>query len=271
MAIPAPDLIWWLGYLGIGAVVGTFAGLLGVGGGAIIIPLLALAFQAQGVDHEQVLHLAIGTAMATIVFTSLSSMRAHAVREAVRWRIAFRITPGIMLGSLIGAYLAKFVPTRALAIYFAVFVTLMALNMALGLRVKPGRRPLETSGLLSVGVLIGGLSSLIAMGGAVLTVPLMLYMQLPMIEAIGTAAAIGFPIATGGTIGYVATGWHSPSMPPWCIGYVNLPAFAGITIASVLTAPLGARAAHRLSPRVLRLIFATLLCALALRMLISLW
>ena len=182
--------------------------MLGIGGGMIIIPLLALAFDGQGIAHQHVLHLSVGTAMASIAFTSLSSMRAHASRKAVRWEFAIRMTPGILLGSLMGAsHLAKFLSTRALAIYFAVFVLVMAINMAMDLRPKPAREPLGAPGMFAAGFLISGLSALIAMGGAVLTVPLMLYMQVPMIHAIGTAPTMGFPIAVGGTAGYLATGW----------------------------------------------------------------
>ena len=270
MHIPEPTL-WWLGYAAIGAFVGTFAGMLGIGGGMMIIPLLALAFDGQGMAREHVLHLAVGTAMATIAFTSLSSMRAHASRKAVRWEIARRMTPGILLGGIVGAHVAQVLSTRALAVYFAVFVLVMAINMALDLRPKAAREPLGAPGMFAAGFVISGLSALIAMGGAVLTVPLMLYMQVPMIQAIGTAAAIGFPIAIGATAGYLATGWGDAALPPWSVGYVYVPALLGIAAASVVTAPFGARIAHRLPARTLRLIFAALLFILATRMLISLW
>ena len=270
MTFPEPSA-WWLGYAAIGAFVGVFAGMLGIGGGMMIIPMLALAFNSQGMPRQHLLHLAVGTAMATIALTSLSSMRAHASRKAVRWEIARRMTPGILLGGVIGSQVARILSTRALAVYFAVFVFAMAVNMALDLKPKPGREPLGARGMFAAGFVISGLSSLIAMGGAVLTVPLMLYMQVPMIQAIGTAAAIGFPIAVGGTAGYLATGWGDAGVPAWSIGYVYLPALIGITAASVLTAPVGVRIAHRLPARQLRFIFATLLFVLAARMLVSLW
>jgi uncharacterized membrane protein YfcA len=270
MQWPEPTL-WWLGYAAIGAFVGTFAGMLGIGGGLMIIPLLALAFEGQGIAREHVLHLAVGTAMATIALTSLSSMRAHASRKAVRWEIARSMTPGILLGSLAGAHVAKMLSTRALAVYFAVFVFALAINMALNFKPKPARGTLGAPGMFAAGFVISGLSALIAMGGAALTVPLMLYMQVPMIQAIGTAAAIGFPIALGGTAGYLATGWGDAGLPPWSVGYVYLPALAGIAAASVVTAPFGAQLAHRLPARTLRLVFAVLLFVLATRMLVSLW
>ena len=262
---------WWLGYVAIGAFVGIFAGMLGIGGGMLIIPPLALALEAQGVAHQHVLHLAVGTAMGTIVFTSLSSARAHAHRGAVRWDIAPRMTPGILLGGVAGATVAKFFSTRMFALYITVFVFAMAINMALDLRPKPARQPPGTVGMLGAGFVIGGLSSLVAIGGAVMTVPFMLYCNVPMIHAIGTAAAIGFPIAVGGTIGYIASGWNAGGLPQGSMGFVYLPPLVGITVASVLTAPLGARIAHRLPARKLRLIFALFLFVLATRMLISLW
>lgn len=268
--IPQPT-VWWAVYLAIGLVVGTFAGMLGIGGGMIMIPLLAFAFTGQGMAHEQVLHLAVGTAMATIAFTSLSSMHAHASRKAVRWEIALRMTPGILLGGLLGAQVARMMSTRVLAIYFAIFVSVMAINMAVELRPKAARQPFGTAGMFTAGFVISGLSALIAMGGAVLTVPLMLYMQVPMIQAIGTAAAIGFPIAVGGTAGYLVNGWGATGLPSWSVGYVYVPALIGITLASVVAAPVGASMAHRLPARTLRRIFAALLLVLAGRMVVSMW
>lgn len=262
---------WWLGYVALGAFVGTFAGMFGIGGGLLIIPPLALALEAQSVPREHVLHVAVGTAMATIVFTSLSSARAHAIRQAVRWDIAPRMTPGILLGSVLGASVAKLFSTRVFALYFTVFVFAMAIHMALDLRPKGAREPPGWVGMSLAGLVIGGLSALTALGGAVMTVPFMLYCNVPMIQAIGTAAAMGFPIAVGGTVGYVVSGWGAAGLPAWNLGYIHLPALVGITAASVLTAPLGARIAHRLPARKLRVLWAILLFVLATRMLISLW
>jgi len=263
--------LWWLLYIAIGMFVGIFAGMLGIGGGMVIVPLLAVAFDAQGIDTNHILHLAVGTAMASIVFTSLSSMRAHASRNSVRWDIVLRMTPGILLGSIVGTYLAKYLPTRVLAIYFAGFVFLMAINMLVDLKPKGSKLVLEFKGLSAAGFIISGLSALIAMGGAVLTVPLMLYMEVSMVQAIGTAAAIGFPIAVGGTAGYFAAGSGVTQLPPLSFGYVYLPALGGIAVASIFMAPFGAHLAHKLPAKLLRKIFAVLLCALAMKMLVSLW
>jgi uncharacterized membrane protein YfcA len=264
-------LEWGLVYLAIGAVAGTLAGMFGIGGGAVIVPPLALALEAQGLPHGHVLHLAVGTAMATIMFTSVASVRAHAARGAVRWEIARRMTPGILLGGALGAALANAFSTRWLALWFTAFMFVMAVNVALDLKPKPARQPPAAIGMFFAGTIISGLSALVAIGGAVLTVPFMLYCNVPMIQAVGTAATIGFPIALGGTIGYLFTGWHAAGLPQWSLGYVYFPAFAGVTAASVLTAPLGARIAHRLPAKLLKRIFAGVLFLLAIRMLVGLW
>ena len=262
---------WLAAYLALGACVGVFAGIFGIGGGMIVVPPLALMLEAQGLPREQVLHLAVGTAMATILFTSLSSARAHAARGGVRWEIARRITPGILFGGIVGAVVANHLSTRTLAVYFTAFVLAMAVNMALDLRPKPSRQPPGAAGMFAAGTVIGGLSSLVAIGGTVMSVPFMIYCNVPIIQAVGTAAAIGFPIAVGGTIGYLYTGWGASGLPPWSVGYVYLPALAGITIASVLTAPLGAWLAHRVPGKTLKRIFAGLLFLVAARMMVGLW
>ena len=276
-----PIELMWLGYAGIGAVVGLFAGMLGIGGGMLIIPLLALSFEAQGLPREHMFHLAIGTAMASIAFTSISSMKAHSRRKAVRWDIATSMTPGILLGALFGAAVAKYLPTRVLMIYFAIFVFAMSINIALDWTSRRQKQASPAAGsdaavsgtgsLFAAGFVISALSALIAMGGAVMTVPFMLHRRVPLIQAIGTAAAIGLPIALGGTAGYIFTGWGAAELPNLSIGYVYLPALVGIASASVLTAPLGARLAHKAKPKLLRMTFALLLFTLALKMSISLW
>jgi uncharacterized membrane protein YfcA len=189
------------------------------------------------------------------------------------------MTPGIIAGSLFGANMAKYLPTRVLMVYFTVFVMLMSANLAFrrGPREQAadGEAPQAARqgkwGMLGAGFVISALSSLIAMGGAVMTVPYMLHRRVPLIHAIGTAAAIGLPIAIGGTIGYIFTGWSASDLPHLSIGFVYLPALAGIVSASVLTAPLGASIAHRAPPRVLRTTFALLLFSLALKMAFTLW
>ncbi len=261
---------WWLGYIAIGAVVGFLAGLLGIGGGAIIVPLLVMLFTAQGLPKLHLLHLAVGTSMASILFTSVSSVRAHAVRGALRWDIAGRITPGILVGGLVGAYLTRYFSTFGFAIFFAAFVYVAAGNMLLDRRPKPRRALPGLFGMFLVGAAIGGFSALAAIGGAVMTVPFLLYCNVPLLQAIGTAAAIGFPIAVAGSIGFMLTGYGSPGLPEYSIGFVYLPALIGLSLASITFAPAGAALAHRMPTGILKRVFAVLLLVLATRMLIAL-
>jgi len=267
-----PDAALWIaGYLAIGAAVGFFAGMLGIGGGALITPLLVWLFDAQALPREQLLHLAVGTGMASILFTSVSSMRAHARRGAVRWDAVKRITPGILAGGLAGAAIAASIPRLAFAVIFVVTVYAAALNVLLERKPNPTRTLPGPLGLFAVGAVISGVSAFAAVGGAFMTVPFMVWCNVPMLHAIGTAAAIGFPIAAAGTVGYVAIGLGEPGLPAWSLGYVYLPALAGVTLASMSLAPLGAWAAHRLPTKLLRRIFAVLMFTLATRMLITLW
>lgn len=261
---------WWLAYFLLGAFVGFFAGLLGLGGGLIMVPLLVFLFNAQQFTPHYILHLALGTAMATIIFTSISSLRAHHRHGAVNWRIVRRITPGILAGTLLGTLLAGAVSIKVLAVFFTAFVYYAATQMILGQKPKPTRRLPGAGGMFLAGGVIGGVSSLVAAGGAVLSIPFMTLCNIKLHEAIGTSSAIGLPIALAGTAGYMATGMAIESLPPYSLGFVYLPALAGIVIASTLTAPLGAKTAHRLPVQTLRRIFALILYILASKMLISL-
>lgn len=264
-------LEWWLSFAALGAFVGFFAGMLGIGGGAIMVPPLVFLFDALGLPKDQVLHLAVGTSMATILLTSLSSVRAHHARGAIRWDIMRAMTPGILLGGLAGAALASRIPTAALALAFTLIIFVAATSMILNRAPSPSRQLPRGLGLSGVGAAIGGVSSVVAMGGAFISVPYMVRCNVPMIQAIGTAASLGFPIALAGTAGFVISGLYDNGLPPGSLGYVYLPAFAGIAVTGVLIAPVGAAAAHRLPTRRLKQIFAALLYVLAVRMLIKTW
>jgi len=262
---------WWLGYAAVGAAVGFFAGLLGIGGGAIMVPLLVMLFEAQGLPKAHILHLAVGSGMASILFTSLSSMRAHAARGAVRWDLALALTPGILVGGLLGSAITAWISTQAFASLFTIVVFFAATNILVDRKPKPTRQLPGALGSMLVGVVISFFSTLAALGGAFLTIPFALYCNVPMLQAIGTSAIVGFPIALAGGIGFIMAGWGQGGLPPHSIGYVYLPAVLGITLASVLTAPLGAATAHRLPTKRLKQVFALLLYGLAAKMLVSLW
>lgn len=259
--------IWWLAYLGLGLFVGFVAGLLGIGGGTVLVPILAMIFTAQGFAPEHVLHLALGSSMATIIFTAIASLRAHHKHGAVIWPVVRDITPGILLGTGLGTLVASRIPTRELAIFFTVFVALIALQMLANLKPAPTRQLPGRLGTAGVGVGIGIVSALVAIGGGALTVPFLTWCNVRMQSAIGTSAAVGLPIALGGTIGYVWNGLHVSGLPAQSVGFVYLPAVAFVMVASITTAPLGAKLAHRLPVATLKRIFAGVLILLSLKML----
>lgn len=262
---------WWPAYLGTGIAVGFLAGLLGIGGGAIAVPLLVWAFGTQGLPAEHVMRLALGTSMAVIFFTSLASMRAHNRRDAVDWGIVRAMAPGILAGSFGAALGAAYIPTRGLAIIFTVLAFYAAVQMLLEFRPAASRALPGAAGLFGAGAGIGVASSLFAAGGAFLTVPFLAWCNVPIRRAIGTAAGNGFPIALAGTAGYVIQGLRADGLPSGAIGYVYLPALALIVLASMSMAPLGARTAYRLPVKTLRTVFAILIGAMALRTLATLW
>lgn len=259
--------IWLFGYLALGAVAGFFAGLLGVGGGAIMVPVLALMFAAQGFADTHLMHLALGTSMATIVFTSISSLRAHHRHGAVLWPIVQAITPGILIGTFVGAQFASQIPTRPLALFFTVFMSYVAFQMLANIKPKPSRQLPGALGMFFVGSGIGGISALVAIGGGSLSVPFMTWCNIKMHQAIGTSSAIGLPIAMAGALGYLAGGQGAANLPAGSLGYIYLPALAACVAMSMLTAPLGAKAAHKLPVPTLKKIFAGVILLLLAKML----
>lgn len=260
----APALL--AAYVGLGLVVGFVAGLLGVGGGLIIVPVLIVLLHAQGLAAGMEPQLALGTSLASILFTSLSSVRAHHRHGAVEWPLVRRIAPGILIGTLAGALLAAQVSAFVLKLFFVLFLFYAAAQMWFEFRPAPHRGLPGRAGTTLAGGVIGAVSSWVGIGGGTLSVPFMLWHNVPLHRAIATSAAIGFPIAVAGAIGYVLGGRSVEGLPPGSLGFVYLPALAGIVVGSVLTAPLGARTAHRLPVRPLKRIFALLLVTLALRM-----
>jgi uncharacterized membrane protein YfcA len=262
---------WWWAYLAIGLVVGFLAGLLGIGGGMVMVPMLVFVFTAKGFPPEHLMHLTLATALATIAFTSLSSVRAHHRHDAVDWPVARAMAPGIVAGSFAAALGAGLVPTRPLAMFFTAFLFYAATQMFFEARPGAGRELPRAGGLFAVGAAIGALSSVLAAGGAFLSIPFLAWCRVPLKRAIGTAAANGFPIAAAGSLGYIVQGLRAQGLPAGTFGYVYLPALGFIVVTSMLAAPLGARLMHRLPVRRLRIVFALMLYALAARMLFTLW
>ncbi len=257
-------------YTAVGAIAGVLAGLLGIGGGLVIVPMMIFCLSLQEINHDVIMHLALGTSMASIIFTSVSSFRAHHKRGAVHWNVVRRIVLGIITGTLMGSYLASRLSTNFLKGFFVVFIYYVAIQLMTGRKPKPGRELPGRGGMFGVGNVIGIVSSLVGIGGGTLSVPFMIWCNLPVHHAIGTSAAIGFPIAISGTIGYIINGWGIPNLPAYSFGYLYGPAVIGIVCASVLTAPLGVRLAHSLPVDKLKRIFSILLLVLGTRMLIGL-
>jgi uncharacterized membrane protein YfcA len=247
----------------LGAGTGFLAGLLGIGGGMLMVPFITFILAGKGFPPDYTVKMAVATSLATICFTSLSSVRAHHRRGAVLWPIVRLLAPGILLGALLGAQLAVALSGRILSILFAAFVAFSATQMLLDRKPKPSRTLPGRAGTLAMGGVIGMLSSLVGAGGAFVSVPFMTWCNVKIHDAVGTSAALGFPIAFAGTLGYIWAGQGMPQMPPGSIGYLYLPGLLVISVASMTTAPLGARLAHSMDIRPLKKLFALVLYVLA--------
>ncbi|MFA6014167.1 MAG: sulfite exporter TauE/SafE family protein [Gallionellaceae bacterium] len=258
---------WMVAYLMLGAIAGFLGGMFGIGGGTVLVPILLMLFEAQHFNPENAMHLALGSAMSVIIFTALASTRKHHQLGAVNWRVVFGISPGIFLGTALGAFFAARFSTNFLTIFFSLFLVFAATQILLDIRPHAARQLPGFSGLTLVGTFTGWLSTLVSVGGGTITVPFLIWCNLSLRNAIGTASAIGFPISVGGTLGYIFTGLHSAGLPQPSLGYVYLPAMLGCAAASVITAPMGAKAAHRINVALLRKIFAVMLLGLAIKML----
>lgn len=255
-------------YLALGVVAGLLAGMLGVGGGLVIVPVLAFLFTYQGFDGAIVMHLAIGTSLATIIVTSLSSIYAHQQRGSIEWRVAAQLAPGIIVGAWLGASLTHLLPSLALRSVFGVFEMAVALQMALALTTSAHSHLPNRWGTALAGGVIGSVSAIVGVGGGTMTVPFLTWCNVDMRRAVGTSAACGLPIAFSGAIAYVVSGWQQAALPAWSSGYLYWPALFGIVVTSVLFAPLGARLAHTLPVPLLKRFFALLLLVLGIRMLL---
>jgi uncharacterized membrane protein YfcA len=258
------SLIFW--FLILGGFTGFAAGLLGIGGGMLMVPFITILLSSRDFPVDLVVKVAIATSLTTILFTSISSVRAHHRRGAVRWDIFRTLAAGMVVGSLAGAQLAHWLKGSVLAITFAIFVGLMATQMLFGRKASASRMLPGASGMLGMGSVIGGLSAIVGAGGGFITVPFLTRANVRIHEAVATSAACGFPIALAGTAGYIIAGWDA-NLPPGTVGYVYLPALVCIALMSILTAPLGARAAHAMSVGHLKRVYAVLLYLLAAYML----
>jgi len=261
-----PTLILELGLLGL--ITGFLAGLLGIGGGMIMVPFLTLMLGDRGVAPDLAVKMAIATSMATIIFTSISSVRAHQKKKAVRWDLVKGLAPGIVMGSFL-ASMGAFAALKGsyLALFFALFVGFSATQMFLDKKPAPNREVPGTTGLLGAGGVIGFLSGMVGAGGGFVSVPFMAWCNVAIHNAVATSAALGFPIALANVIGYVLAGQSLPDLPENSIGYLWLPGLLVIASCSIIMAPMGASAAHKLPVKQLKRTFASILYMLAAYML----
>lgn len=260
---------WWWAYLALGAFVGFFSGLLGIGGGSATVPVLAFVFAAKGFPQSHVVHLALGTGITSILFTSVASVRSHHLRNAVNWRVVRMMAAGIVVGTFAGALLAGRLDVRLLSIAFTALIFYFATQMLITHAPRPTGTLPSVPTMSAFGAAIGFISSLSATGGASIVVPFLVKRNVPIHEAIGTAAAVGWPIAAAGAAGYIIGGLHTAGLPQYSVGYIYLPALVGVVVASVIMAPVGAAVAHRTPGRTLKKVFAVVLFALATTMLIK--
>jgi uncharacterized membrane protein YfcA len=252
----------------LGLCTGFLAGLLGIGGGLVMVPFLSYLLGIRGVSPDLAVKMAIATSMATIAFTSVSSVRAHQKKKAVRWDLVKSLAPGIVIGSLVGSIgIFAFTKGAYLALFFALFVGFSATQMFLDKKPEPSRQVPGFKGLLGAGGLIGLLSGLVGAGGGFISVPFMTWCNVAIQNAVATSAALGFPIALANVAGYIVSGQNVQNLPALSFGYLWLPALVVIAICSVCMAPVGAATAHKLPVKQLKRVFASVLYVLAAYML----
>lgn len=253
--------------LGFGAIAGFLAGLLGVGGGLVIVPVIVGVLSAAHLGEGHVQHLAVGTSLAVMVFTSISSVRAHHAKGAVNWHIVRSMAPAMVLGTLLGSVIAGWIPGRELRWFFVVYAYAIGAQMFFGAKPAASRELPSVAGQWGAGGVIGMVSSWVGIGGGSMSVPFMSWCNVPVHVAIGTSAALGWPIAVAGAVGYVISGWNQPDLPWGSAGFIYLPALLALMLMTVLFAPLGARAAHTLPVAKLKKAFALLMVVMATQML----
>ena len=256
-------------YLGLGVFAGLLGGRLGVGGGIVVVPALIWIFKQEGVQADVLTHLAIGTSLAAIIFTSLSAIRAQQKRGAIDWAVVRMLVPATLIGGLVSGYLAGFIPAATLKMIFSIF--LLAVSLQLLAKWQPASHwtlP-GPKALWGVGLGIGSLSAMMGIGGGTISVPFLHACNVDMKRAIAISTTLGFPIALFGAAGFVLSGWHHAGLPAWSFGYVDLPALLAVGATSMAVAPLGVRLAHHLPVARLKRAFGMLLLVVALQMLFS--
>lgn len=256
------------GFILLGVFVGFMAGLLGIGGGGILVPVLTTIFVYLEVPMAHLVHLALGTSMACITITSFSSLMAHHKRGGVVWQLVKVMAPGVVLGTFLATFLVALMNSKHLAIFFSIFMAYVSVQMFLDIKPKNTQHTGGKWELFSVASFIGAISALVSIGGGSLTVPYLNWRNVDIKKAIGSSAALGFPIAIAGSIGYLINGLSAKINLDYTVGFVYLPAVLLVAIPSYFTAPLGAKMAHFLPVSILKKIFSLLLMLLSMKMLL---
>jgi hypothetical protein len=251
----------------LGIVTGLLAGLFGIGGGLVIVPVLAMLFRAQGFPAELIMLMAVATSLATIILTAIASVSAHHRLGAVVWTKVLLLSPGIMIGAAVGAVVAKHISGDTLRYILIIFLLYVGLQMVFQVKPKPDGVKQSRALDFWVANVIGLLSSIVGIGGGTLTVPYLVNGQMLMRNAVAVASACGIPIAVAGTVSYALLGWNASHLPEWSLGYVYLPIFIGTGLSSIVTAPAGAKLAHRLPAAKLKRYFSLLLFVMAAKLL----
>ncbi len=264
--MPDLALLDWLIFLATGATAGLAAGYLGVGGGMVIVPALSLYLQARFPGFTATTQIAVATSLASILATGTAAVITHARHGFLLWMWVKIMAPGLVLGAVIGVLIADYISSKLLLYIFLAFALISGLRMIKGASDAHNTRKISKTTVGFSGVLIGAVSSMLGIGGGTLSVPLLSAMKLPIAQAVAIASAAGVVLASAGTTAFIITGMNTPDLPTGAFGYIYLPALLGITIASVFTAPLGARLVHKSRPEVVKRIFGVLLILVALRL-----
>lgn len=260
-------MIFTVFYLALGSVAGLLGGMLGVGGGIVVVPALLWIFRQQAVQPDVQTHLAIGTSLAIIVFTSLSAIRAQQKRGAIDWVVVKALVPASVLGALAGGYVAGFIPAVMLKTIFSIFLIAVSIQLLANWRPAPHWTLPTTRRLWGISMGIGSLSAILGIGGGTIAVPFLHACNVDMKRAIAISSTLGLPIALFGAGGFILSGWHHAGLPTWSFGYVDLPVLVVVGAISMLVAPLGVKLAHHLPVLRLKRIFGIILLLVALKML----
>lgn len=252
-----------------GLVSGTLAGLLGIGGGMIIVPVVVWVLAAHGYGDDNLIKVALGTSLAVIIPTSISSALAHYRRKTLRLDVFFNMLPGVIVGTIAGGFLVGYLPDKVLKIIFGVGCLLVAFKMFTQAAPKPTRSLPNRFYQAVVGSIIGAISTMLGIGGGTMTVPYLNWCNVPMRNAVGTSAAVGLPIAASGAVTLMLVGQAAENLPQNSIGFVYLPAFLAIGISAVIMAPFGAKLTQHVPVNALKMLMALIILAAGLKIIHS--